>query len=75
MVPAGLMPAGADQTVLLEGDASDAVGVGITIEPEGGSKEPSLPSGRPHRAGVTAEASGTPSLRPGSPSSGRASRG
>ncbi len=43
MVPAGLMPAGADQTVLLEGDASDAVGVGITIEPEGGSKEPSLP--------------------------------
>ncbi len=43
MVPAGLMPAGADQTVLLEGDASDAVGVGITIEPEGGSEEPSLP--------------------------------
>ena len=43
MVPAGLMPPGANQTVLLEGDASDAVGVGITIEPEGGSKEPSLP--------------------------------
>ena len=43
MVPAGLMPPGANQTVLLEGDASDAVGVGITIEPEGGSKEPHLP--------------------------------
>lgn len=41
MAPAGLMPAKADQTVLLEGDASDAVAAGITIEPAGGSLEPS----------------------------------
>lgn len=41
MVPAGLMPRATDQKVLLEGDASDAVGVGITVEPEGGSQEPS----------------------------------
>lgn len=41
MEPAGLMPPGENQTVLLEGDASDAVGAGITVEPEGGSEEPS----------------------------------
>lgn len=40
MVPAGLMPRRPDQTVLLEGDASEATGVGITVEPEGGSPEP-----------------------------------
>jgi anti-sigma-K factor RskA len=40
MVPAGLMPAGADQTVVLEGPAAEAIAVGITIEPEGGSPEP-----------------------------------
>ncbi|WP_109506780.1 anti-sigma factor [Nocardioides speluncae] len=39
-VSAGLMPPGSDQTRLLEGNASTAVGAGITIEPEGGSKEP-----------------------------------
>ena len=33
MEPAGLMPEGADNTVLLEGDASDAIGAGITVEP------------------------------------------
>lgn len=33
MVPAGLLPEGADNTVLLEGDASDAIGAGITVEP------------------------------------------
>ncbi|GAA2133833.1 anti-sigma factor [Nocardioides bigeumensis] len=43
MVAAGLMPDRADQTFVLEGDATDAIGVGITIEPEGGSEEPSLP--------------------------------
>lgn len=32
MVPAGLMPEGEDVTYLLEGDASDAIGAGITIE-------------------------------------------
>lgn len=33
MRPAGLMPEGSDNTVLLEGDATDAVGAGITVEP------------------------------------------
>jgi anti-sigma-K factor RskA len=33
MVPAGLMPPGSDNTVLLEGDASDAIGAGVTVEP------------------------------------------
>jgi anti-sigma-K factor RskA len=41
MVPAGLMPDDSDATVLLDGDASDAVAVGITVEPDGGSEEPS----------------------------------
>ena len=40
MVPAGLMPAGSDNTFLLEGDASEAIGAGITVEPEGGSDVP-----------------------------------
>ncbi|MEU6136072.1 anti-sigma factor [Nocardioides sp. NPDC047086] len=40
MVPAGLMPAGSDQTVVLDGDAGDASAAGITVEPEGGSDEP-----------------------------------
>lgn len=44
MVRAGLMPEGADNTFLLEGDASDAIGAGITIEPApDGSNEPSTP--------------------------------
>jgi anti-sigma-K factor RskA len=33
MVPAGLMPTGSDNTVLLEGDAAEAIGAGITVEP------------------------------------------
>lgn len=40
MVPAGLMPPKSDQTVLLDGDASGARAVGITVEPEGGSDRP-----------------------------------
>ena len=36
---AGLMPPGAD-TVLLEGDAADAVGAGVSLEPAGGSDQP-----------------------------------
>ncbi|RYP87188.1 anti-sigma factor [Nocardioides guangzhouensis] len=40
MVPAGLMPPKSDQTVLLSGDATDASAVGITVEPAGGSDEP-----------------------------------
>lgn len=38
--PAGLMPAGRDQVVLLDGDASTATGAGITVEPAGGSPQP-----------------------------------
>lgn len=40
MLPAGLMPDKADQTVLLEGDAASATAAGITVEPAGGSTEP-----------------------------------
>jgi anti-sigma-K factor RskA len=40
MVSAGVMPKKADQTVLLEGDAATATAVGITVEPDGGSPEP-----------------------------------
>jgi anti-sigma-K factor RskA len=42
MVAAGFMPKGPDNTVLLSGDAAAAEGVGITVEPEGGSDEPNL---------------------------------
>jgi len=44
MVKAGLVPAGQANTVLLEGDASSAQAVGITIEPSGGSDTPTLPA-------------------------------
>ena len=40
MVPAGLMKKPGDNKVLLKGDAAKATGVGITVEPEGGSEEP-----------------------------------
>ncbi len=40
MVPAGVMPPRADQTVLLDGDAMRATAVGITVEPDGGSPAP-----------------------------------
>jgi len=40
MVPAGLMPVRPDAVVVLEGDPATAIGAGITIEPEGGSEEP-----------------------------------
>ena len=40
MVPAGLMPREGDTVMLLEGDVATADGFGITIEPEGGSEEP-----------------------------------
>ena len=39
MVPAGLMPAGGS-TALLEGDADDAIGIGVSLEPAGGSEQP-----------------------------------
>ena len=40
MEPAGLMPPVADQTVLLDGDAATAIAAGITVEPAGGSDQP-----------------------------------
>lgn len=40
MEPAGVMPDLRDATVLLDGDASRATAVGITIEPDGGSPRP-----------------------------------
>ncbi len=39
MVPAGLME-GDESEVVLEGDPAAAIGFGITVEPEGGSDEP-----------------------------------
>ncbi len=38
--PAGLMPDQEDATVLLEGDASRTSWIGITVEPDGGSRQP-----------------------------------
>ncbi|WP_110240301.1 anti-sigma factor [Nocardioides gilvus] len=40
MVPAGVMEPVPDQTLVLDGSAADAVGAGITVEPEGGSPAP-----------------------------------
>lgn len=41
MTPAGLLPsANGTSEVLLKGDATSAVGVGITVEPAGGSPQP-----------------------------------
>ncbi|WP_435770352.1 anti-sigma factor [Nocardioides sp. SYSU DS0651] len=40
MQDAGVMPNSRDTTKLLEGDASRATGVGITVEPDGGSPQP-----------------------------------
>ena len=40
MASAGVMPPGPDEVVVLEGDASKATGAGITIEPSGGSGQP-----------------------------------
>lgn len=42
MVPAGLMES-SNGTFLMEGDAAGAIGAGITVEPAGGSTEPTLP--------------------------------
>jgi len=40
IVSAGLMPDAPDQTVVLDGPAGGAAAVGITVEPDGGSKQP-----------------------------------
>lgn len=37
---AGLVPGSGDQVVVLEGSAADAAGAGITVEPAGGSNQP-----------------------------------
>lgn len=37
---AGLVPGAGDQTVVLDGDANAATGAGITVEPSGGSTQP-----------------------------------
>ena len=42
MVPAGIMPAGSDNKVVLSGDAASANGAGITVETAG--REPTEPS-------------------------------
>jgi anti-sigma-K factor RskA len=39
-VSAGLVPPGSNQTVVLEGDAASAQGAGVTVEPSGGSPQP-----------------------------------
>ncbi len=39
-VSAGLLPSGAQQKVVLDGDASTALGAGISVEPTGGSTQP-----------------------------------
>ena len=43
MLPAGLIDDAADPTVVLEGDAATAKAAGVTVEPVGGSAEPTLP--------------------------------
>lgn len=43
MVPAGLMPVGSDQKLVIDGSADDATAVGITVEPAGGSDHPTTP--------------------------------
>jgi len=40
IVSAGLMPDAPDQTVVLDGSAGGAAAVGITVEPDGGSDQP-----------------------------------
>jgi hypothetical protein len=37
------MPTGPSNTVLIQGDAASATGVGITVEPAAGSDTPTLP--------------------------------
>ncbi len=43
MVPAGIMPDDPDASYVLTGDAATATGVGITVEPDGGSDQPTSP--------------------------------
>ncbi|MEO7068985.1 MAG: anti-sigma factor [Nostocoides sp.] len=40
MVKAGFMTGGTDQTVLLDGNARSAIALGVTVEPDGGSDQP-----------------------------------
>ena len=50
MNPAGLMTTAGDHKLLLEGDAAEATGVGITVEPEQGSEQPDQRADRHVRA-------------------------
>ncbi len=43
LVKAGFMPGGPSNTAVLQGDVTNAVAAGITLEPTGGSPVPSLP--------------------------------
>ena len=43
MLPAAVMEPVPNQTVLLDGPAAEAIGVGITVEPPGGSETPTSP--------------------------------
>lgn len=40
MVKAGFMAGGTDQTVLLDGDSRSSIALGVTVEPAGGSDQP-----------------------------------
>lgn len=40
MVKAGFMAGGTDQTVLLDGDSRSSIALGVTVEPAGGSEQP-----------------------------------
>ena len=40
MVKAGFMAGGSDQTVLLDGSARSSIALGVTVEPAGGSEQP-----------------------------------
>ena len=72
MVPAGIMPEGPDNAVLLDGDAATADGAGITVEEAG--TEPTEPAGRRGRAvRVRTGVARCPSNRPGSRWSARES--
>ena len=76
MVPAGIMPQGEDNTVLLSGDAATADGAGISVEDR--RRGPRRARGRGRRTlrvrgldPMTALRLGSPSSAPGSPASPR----
>ena len=71
MTSAGLMPGGGDQVVVLSGDASHSKGAGITVEPDGGSDQPTsdpVAFDRLRLRRPVARTSGGHELAPGFPS-------